>query len=236
MNRVIEIVAMVLGGLSIFAVCFLGFSSLSGVPLSEIPGIGGLFPEPQEQPPAYEPAGPSRPRESKSDLQLIQSGLGTLSAWSLPAPYTAEELRSLVDELKAKLLVLDHREGELEEREENLELELETLRERFTALEQLRAELEQYESELDLREDELEAKEVVRDERNRAKWQSMAPVLSSLDPNEAARKIIRYAPEDAAEILHAMADAAASSILTSIPDESFRDYLDAYSEKSPASR
>jgi len=236
MNRVIEIVAMVLGGLSIFAVCFLGFSSLSGVPLSEIPGVGGLFPEPQGPPPAREPSRTPPRRESKSDLQLIQSGLGSLSAWSLPAPYTAEELRSLVGELKAKLLVLDRREGELDEREQNLELELETLGERFTALEQLRSELEHYEAELDLREEELEAKERVRDERTRAKLQNMARVLSNLEPTEAAGKIVRYAPEDAAEILRAMEDPKASAILTAIPDESFSEFLEAYSETSPAPR
>lgn len=233
MNRIIEIVAMVLGGLSIFAVCFLGFSSLAGVPLHDIPGVGSLFPAPEEiEETAQEDSEPSEPTRHKDKTELIQSGLGSLGAWSMPAPYTAQELRSLVDELKSKLLVLDRREKNLVEREQNLELELETLRERFSALEQLRAELEQYESELDLREDEIQAQEGAQDERNRAKWESVAPVLASLSPEEAAKKIVRYSPENAAEILHAMTDTAASAILTSIPDENFRDYLDAYSEKS----
>jgi flagellar motility protein MotE (MotC chaperone) len=199
--------------------------------MSEVPGIGALFPEPEEEDPAAKEEKVS-PKPRRSENEIIQSGLGSLGVWSLPAPYTSEELRSLVDELKAKLLVADRREVDLSRREEDLELELETLSERYLGLEQMRAELEQYESELDLREDEVSSKEGLENERNLAKWRSVAPVLAMLEPEEAAKKIVRYPAKDAAEILHAMTDIKAGAILTSIPDENFREYLDAYSEKS----
>ncbi len=234
MNRAIEIVVMALGGLSIFAVCFAGFSSLSGVPLSEVPGIGSLFPEPEETP--SEARNTEPPPKRRSDTEVIQTSLGSLGAWSLPAPYTARELRSLVDELKAKLLVLDRRERELERRQEDHEMEVETLQDRFASLEQLRTDLEQYESELNLREDEVTAMEGNQTERNLAKWRDVSTVLALLPAEEAAAKIVQYPPDDAAEILRAMTDTAAGSILTSIPDENFREYLDAYSEKNGAQK
>ena len=48
MNRIIEIVAMAVGGLSLFLVCFVGFAKLSGRDVSKVPVIGVLFPTPPD--------------------------------------------------------------------------------------------------------------------------------------------------------------------------------------------
>ena len=87
MNRIIEIVAMSIGGLSLFLVCFVGFVSLSGRDASQVAVIGKLFPaskEPDEQ--AERVAGAVEPenQESLSDAAVIESRRGVLSAWSLP--------------------------------------------------------------------------------------------------------------------------------------------------------
>ena len=48
MNRIIEIVAMAVGGLSLFLVCFVGFVAMSGKDMSQVAVIGKLFPPPDE--------------------------------------------------------------------------------------------------------------------------------------------------------------------------------------------
>ena len=40
MNRLIEIVAMTVGGFSLFLVCFVGFATLSGKDVSQVAVIG----------------------------------------------------------------------------------------------------------------------------------------------------------------------------------------------------
>ena len=46
MNRIVEIVAMTVGGLSLFLVAFVGFVSLSGRDVSEVAVLGKLFAAP----------------------------------------------------------------------------------------------------------------------------------------------------------------------------------------------
>ena len=48
MNRIVEIVAMAVGGLSLFLVAFVGFVSLSGRDVSQVAVLGKLFPAQEE--------------------------------------------------------------------------------------------------------------------------------------------------------------------------------------------
>lgn len=229
MNRIIEIAAIFLGGASLFTVSFVGFAAMAGVPLREIPVFGGLVPE---EAPAEALAPPPTvqrsPRPDRSDVEVIESGLGALGAWSLPAPYTADELRGLVEELKAKLLVLERREAEVTRREAEVEEQLETLAERFASLEALRAELEAYERELDLRAEEVRAAESRSQEADLEKWRDVGTVLAALEPEEAATKLVQYPPDEAGIILRAMDETKAAAILNAVSTDRWKDYVDAY--------
>ena len=231
MNRATEI-AMILGGLSICAVCFAGFSALSGVPVSDVPGHGALGPAQEEGADDVPMTEPPRAAKVRTESDIIESGLGSLGAWSLPAPYTARELRTLVDELKAKLLVLERREKELQKREQELDIEKDSLAERYESIEQMRTELERYKEELDLRERVIAVKEGDEAQRETAQWRRVAQVMAALQPEEAARKIVQYSAEDAAKVLTELDGEKAGSILVLIPDDRFREYLDAYSGES----
>ena len=75
MNRIIEAVAMTVGGLSVFLVCFVGFVALSGKDMSKVAVIGKLFPAP-EKPPGDElvavPPDESERQRNLSDSAVIE--------------------------------------------------------------------------------------------------------------------------------------------------------------------
>ncbi len=140
MSKIIEIIAMALGGLSLFAVCFLAFATMSGTPLSNMSGIGSFFDAPEDDDRPHEPReGARRPPETdpRPTTQIVASSMGALGAWSLPSPYTQAELKSLTDELKGKLHQLEARAAELDDRERRSEERSQLLAERFEALEGL---------------------------------------------------------------------------------------------------
>ena len=237
MNKAIEIVAILLGGLSLFTLCFLGFAALSGVPLKEVPVAGKLFQE-EEAPAAAGPeagpvaAGPAPVR--RTDHEVLTSSLGVLGTWSLPSPYSATELRSLTEELKSRLLLLDQREDVLAGREREVDEQFELLAERMKGLEALRGSLEAFEAELDLREQELIQGEKSKAIRDRARWKEIANVIGALPTDEGSQRLLEYTPEDAALLLRSMEAGAAGELINALPRERWQEYLNAYTSAGPA--
>jgi len=232
MSKVIEIAAVTLGGLSLFAVCFLGFAVLSGTPLHQVALVGHLF-EPPELGMPLTTEGPRETQERsepRPENDVISSSLGVMGTWNLPSPYTQDELRGLTDELKGKLTVLEMREQHLDEREQQLQEEADTIAERFESLERLRADLEAFQRELELRE-----LEVIRDEKTTrdqatAQWRDVALILVDLDEDVAGQRLVEYPPEQAAAILRAMTPDQASTVLNAVDPARWKDYVDAYTK------
>lgn len=230
MSKVVEIAAMALGGLSLFAVCFLAFAVLSGTPLHEIAGIGAFFepppaPIPQASDPSDDPA--DTPSDRTSD-DVVSSGIGVMGTWNLPSPYTQDELRFLTDELKGKLTVLELREEHLDEREQQLNDEAATVAERFESLDRLRTELEKFERELELRELEVLRDEKTSKDSATAQWRDVATILADMDEETAGQRLVEYPPEQAAAILRAMKPEQASTVLNAIVQPHWKEYVDAY--------
>jgi len=230
MSKVIEIAAMTLGGLSLFAVCFLGFAVLSGTPLHQVAGIGRLF----EPPPSLTPEFPeesadtgTRPSPRPED-EVISSSIGVMGTWNLPSPYTQDELRSLTDELKGKLTVLELREQHLDDRELRLDDEASSIAERFESMERLRADLETFQRELELRELEVIRDETTTRDQATAQWRDIAVILADLKEEVAGQRLVEYPPEQAAAILRAMTPADASTVLNAIDPGRWKEYVDAY--------
>src|SRR5262245_14972336 len=202
MNRLLEILAMALGGCSLFAVCFLGFASMAGVPMHDVAVIGRFFPEP-EAPPEEHAAVESAPAEpgEPSDQEVLAASLGALGAWSLTPPFTAQELKGLADELKLKRLQLEQGLRDQNERAKELDSREAMLVEQFQALEDLRARLEAFEQELQLRSQEVEREETAAGVQEDRKWKNLADLFSGLDAEEAGRRLTAYPPAEATKIL-----------------------------------
>lgn len=234
MTKIIETTAMVLGGLSLFAVSFVGFSVFSGRPLREMALVGSLLP-PEDEAESTAIAGgqepvESAPREARTERQVVEASLGALSAWSLPSPFTPNELRTLSEELKAKLARLDLREAELERTAAELEADRDVIAERYEALEEMRKDLEAFKAELILREQEVRRDEGAAEERENERWTSVARVLSGLEDELAGRRLASFTPEEGAQILLGMDDTRATELLNQLEGKLWKDFVGAYTE------
>lgn len=247
MNRLIEIGAMAVGGLSLFLVCFVGFVSLSGRDVREVAVIGKLFPAPPEGEPHGEaPAGAEHAAEAGagehaqnlSDAAVIEASLGVLSAWTLPSPYSASELRVLSEEIKHKREELEQRELALGRRERAVVEDEGELAERLKMLEELREHLESLQAELGERENAVTRLEDAAQASKDARWGEVAGVIGALEePAAAAKKLLEFPPEEAAKVLRALGDdTRAGEILNQVPPADWKAYVEAYTtEKARAS-
>jgi flagellar motility protein MotE (MotC chaperone) len=242
MNRILEIVAMAVGGLSLFLVCFVGFASLSGKDVSRVAVIGKLFPAPAEhgaEGQADESAknGESEEAEPLSDTAVIEASLGVLSAWTLPSPYSTSELRVLSGELKEKRAELEERELALARRERSVHEDEVELEERLRTLEELRQHLETLQAELGTRELEVRRQEDSARAGQESRWTEVAHVIGAIeDPAAAAKRLLEYPSPDAAKILRALGDEGrAGEILNAVQGERWKELVDAYTaEKARA--
>lgn len=233
MTKAIEIAAMTLGGLSLFAVCFLGFAVMSGTPLHEVAGIGAFFDAPQVATPgeAGEPGPEEQEKPPKRPVsEVVSAGIGVMGTWTLPAPYTKEELQGLVDELKGKLTTIQQREAHLDERERKLDDQAADLAERFESMERLRVRLEEFQRELDLRELEVQRGEKAVAQEESARWKDVAGILADLDETQAGQRLVEYPPEEAGAILRAMNPEQANAVLNAVDPSRWKEYVDAYTK------
>jgi flagellar motility protein MotE (MotC chaperone) len=254
MNKIIEIVAMAVGGLSLFLVAFVGFASMSGRDVSKVAIIGKLFPPPAE--PAGEHGASAGEHalageggehgaeeggheETLSDSAVIEASLGVLSAWTLPSPYSTSELRVLSEEIKRKHTELEERELSLGRRERAVSEDEHELEERLQTLEELRTHLESLQADLAEKESELARQESSLEAGKDARWTQVALVIGGIeDPSAAAKKLQEFPAEDAAKILRAIGDdARASEILNQVEPARWKSYVDAYTfEKARAGK
>jgi flagellar motility protein MotE (MotC chaperone) len=230
MNRLVEIIVMALGGMSLFTLCFLGFAVMADVPLDGIPVAGKLFEQPQSvTPPIEEVAALAPPDKKVPDQQVIQGALGVISTWTIDSPFTREELQHLADDLRLKKLELEDRLRKVVERERDAEELSETARMRLKDLEELRRELEAFEARLVLREQEVAAAEKIASDEVDRRWSDLGKVFARVDdPTEAAKKLAEFEAPEAARILRSLDESKAAEILNALDAALFKDYAEAY--------
>jgi uncharacterized protein (DUF3084 family) len=238
MNRILEIFALAVGGVSLFTVALVGFTNLAGKDLSQVAVIGKLFPAPPVEE-AHEESAPVPAEGSAelSDAAVVEASLGMLSAWTLPAPYSASELRVLTEEIKKKRGELEEREQTLARRERVVEADEHELAERSKTLEGLRSRIEELREELSEREVDLARREAALESGSEAGWSEVARVFAGIEETaQAAKKLQEYEPAEAAKILRTLGDdARAGEILNAVEGPSWKEYVDAYSAEKARS-
>jgi flagellar motility protein MotE (MotC chaperone) len=246
MNRIIEIAAMAIGGLSLFLVAFVGFASLSGRDMSQVAVIGKLFPKPAEKEGEHgEAAGAGEhadgPGEEHgrglSDAAVVEASLGVLSAWTLPSPYSTTELRGLSEEIKKKRAELEEAEHALARRERAVQDDEAELAGRMETLGELQKHLEGLQVELAEREQAVVRREATLEAGADARWTAVAGVIAAIEePAAAAKRLAEYEPEEAAKILRALNDdERAGAILNAFDEARWKEYVGAYTaEKARA--
>jgi flagellar motility protein MotE (MotC chaperone) len=234
MNRIIEITAMAVAGLSLFLVSFVGFAALSGKDMSQVAVIGRLFPAPPEpgagDARADAPASAGAPSEKGlSDEAVIEASLGILSAWTLPSPFSTSELRALSEALEHEGRELDQREQALARREKLVQEDEQELEERLRTLEELRTRLEGLQQELAERDVELARREDAALAGEEARWAEVGRVIGGLEDAQAGKRLLEYEPQEAARILRALGDdERAGEILNQVQGTRWKEYVDAY--------
>lgn len=236
MNKPTELAVLAVGGVSFFAVAFIGFAALSGAPLSELALVGPLFagepqPEPASEAPATAPAPLAAPREGK---QALQANLGVLAAFTLEAPFRGRELQQLVDDLKGRTIALDQREARLEDQEELLRERMDQVAAQFATIESLRGELDLRLKELELRSAEVAREERAADSERREGLAKLAELFREGDLKPMAARIAQFPPEEAAIILHCLEPERASALLNGLTGEAWKIYSQAYAQETPA--
>jgi flagellar motility protein MotE (MotC chaperone) len=230
------------GALVLLFGSFVTFAALSGQPLSKVAilrnFVGGagadetkkLEPEtakaeaeaapPASREPAHAPAG--------TELKAVEHTASVLSVFSLPSPFSSDELTDLQHELrsasqgaKSRLSKIEQRERELDDRERDLD-------QRQQELSELRQKLAEKESELRMLSDEATRDSAARSARDAASWKELSKFFEEGDPADLAKKLLSFDPREAARILRSLDDERASAIVNALPAEHYHDYLEAY--------
>ena len=228
MGKFVEILAMTLGGFSLFAVCFLGFAITSGKALEDVPFIGSMLmeEEPELDPLAGRTPAEQIPTSMRPESDILQHTSGVLQTFSVQSPYSQSELKELADTLKDTRMKLDRRMQEVESESENLSLRDEGLNDREQRLERFKTQLEMRAKELTLREAEVKNEERIASEKEQLVYVNKASSLSQLQPAEAVTRLATYQVEEIARILHAMATEPADMIVKALPQERWEEVVD----------
>lgn len=249
MKKALSLAGYGVGGAALVGGSFVLFAALSGAPLSQLPAVGGLFPEP-------EPTAVGRDGEVPLDVreelaadrrpvgQLFDRARSPLHAFLLPSPFSVSELEELESRLENRMRELDARERALDERERELVDEREHYRHLFAELEELRNQLARGHDEQQAREQEIERDRQALEEAERASFQTLAAIYSEGRARDMAGMLsATYEPEKAALVLAALDDERAATLLAEIhraDPERGALYVDAYrraqSPQPPASK
>lgn len=229
MNKILQFVGIGFFALLLFGGAFIGFASMSGAPLYNLPVVGGFFEAPDETHLiADADVDGNRDAQKRSVEEEVQVGASVLGAFVLPSPYTSEQIKDLEMLLKSKLreaqLELDRmslRHIELDERET-------ALQDRWAELQELRNTLEQFEGDLNQRSAEIERDESARSEKEVAALQDLAKVFEAGEPEELVRKLQAYGEEDAAKLLAQMDVERVAELLRAMDEENYVRFSKAY--------
>jgi hypothetical protein len=233
-NKIIEHIAMGVGGLSLFMVSFLVFALAAGVPANEVAIVGGLFPAPAPSAPAtggpgLEAATPDVVEKDMDDIMI--STLDRLPVYTHQSPYSDDELSKVVEELKRVKMNYEDGIVDLEQREEDIAKRSTNLDEKARILDDLMETLDRQKSELLFLQEELDRDIVVKDEIDEARWKVQSEAFADTEkiPELSARLMI-YSAEEAAHILSYLEAEQRTSLLNAIEDDNtFKEYNNAYS-------
>ena len=140
MNQVLKYAAYGIGSFTVLGGSFFMAAALSGTPMSAIPGVGGMFPEPV-QPETKEEVQDLREelaQDRRSAGQVYGRARSPLQAFLLDNPFSAGELEQITEDLKAERRAVAMQETELEQLRAELVEDRQHYQDLFVELEELR--------------------------------------------------------------------------------------------------
>lgn len=231
MNQIVKKAGFGLGGLTLFGFAFVTFTALSGVPLHKAAVIGNFVPAPEEEEVEADSEESADPADLLTEPEVVENGSTVVRSFLFPAPYDAEGMATLQDELKGKIRDYGRRSQELRTRESELAQREADLEERYAELQKLRTALQEFELELSLKSEEVDRDDDARQRRERESWTRIAQFFEEGDVDEQIEKLLTYEPEDASRILTSLSLERARLLMDALPVDRYQDYVRAYRDR-----
>ena len=220
-----------LGAISLFALSFVTFTALSGTPLHEVAVIKNFVKPPEEASESATIDPQSDPVDRLSDKELVDGGSSVLRAFLFPAPYDAQGMGKLQDELKTRIRDYGQRLSQLREREAELAQREADIEDRYAELQKLRSALQDFELELTLRGEEVARDDNSRKMREKESWTRLAKLFEEGDVDEQSQRLLTFDPPDAARILNELSLERARSIMDALPVNRYQEFVQAYRDQ-----
>ncbi len=241
-NNFFKYAAFLVGGVALLGGSFFLFAGLSGMPMSEMKGVGGAFPDLVEEPAVASRDLPHHQDELDGDrrsvTQVLSESTSPLRAFLLPSGFSTEKLAELEHDLELRMDELAMRNRALDKRERELDLDYETYQELFAQLEALRADLIEQQAEQEARGEELDAGQASLQASKRASFGKLAPLYAEGRAQAKAGLLLQYTPEEAGMILAALPAERVAELVDAIfkqAESRARPILDAYQEMTSSS-
>jgi len=222
---------------AVLSASFIGFAVFSGTPVQDLKGVGSLFADDVEVELEGETDGgevasrAERSADTRSTRQVFDEAGLALGSFTLPSPFSVEELNSLEAQLKTKLDELAVREESLAAREREVQRTRDHLADLEVALEEQRTALLRQSDENAARSAEIASSSSALAQQSAAQeaesdqtYTELAQLFTDNKAEDAARILTKaHGPEGAAQILVRLeADRQAQlmeAIETQRPDE-----------------
>lgn len=244
MNKVATYSLIGAGALALFSAAYIGFAKMHGAPMHELPVFGALFPAPEKPAESEAPVGdehasaatePAPPEHTEAPkpapaAQLREQKADLFSMFQLQSPYSADELRALVDGLKTKNQEAERRLAEMTAKEELVRDRLETIAEREKSLERIKTELDQKERELTAREEEVKSEEQKKSDSEEKSAKALGALFGEGEVEVLAPRLASYGAKEAARILVTLDPERAKELLDALPQARWREFAEAYTK------
>lgn len=220
MTELSKYLAYGLGSVALVGGSFVLFTALSGTPMSRVTGVGRLFPEDAEAPPADLPA-PTGGEEVDADPRpagvVVEAARSPLNAFLLPSPFSASELEDLEQRLQTRLDELATRERRLEERERQLAEDRRHYEELFAELEDMRTSILEMDDERRARAEELDRDRRAAEEREDQSYRDLAKFYGEGKARDMAAMLADvFQADEAALILSALSQDRAGELMSEV--------------------
>ncbi len=237
---IVKTALIVLGGTGLFAGSFVGVSIMSGHSFKDIPLLSKFSKEPATpvNAPAHpmdtEPAPDEPPAETaKTPVAMTPSATASvLGAFVLPSPFSSDELSGMQSKLAARVAEADASAATAKKKERDLDDRERALLGRETELQKLKETLDSRSQEMSMREMEIKRDADAATQIEAKSWVEVARFFQDGEPEDLAKKLSLFDPDNAARVLRQLDDERAIALVNALPPEQYKTFLDAYRKTS----
>lgn len=220
MNKILKSLVYALCGSGLLTASFVVIASVVGIPLSNLPMIGGFFPEPELE--GSEPPQPSTleaqiDEDRRPPDQVLEASASPLHSFQLETPWSTKQLEALEQRLEARIAVFEERTQALKEREREQNERERRYDKMFIQLDVMRESLLLQSDESAARQEEIDTEALAKEAGRRDSLKRAAVLYEEGDPADAAKMLLAtYSPEDAGEVLRYLDASRVTELMTEI--------------------